>query len=251
MHGPNNFNAYEKSFYRPIEAAIRWCGLMDYEAKILESAWDSPERFNTAFPEWPCLYSHLEKILDAIRNQELRYGALGHPVAPGTPVDPELLTVRHLDLRSWISHYYPEQRPSFLFHPVALNQEAISYDTYLILQADRDALRVQLKATETRLHELMNELAAAGLERENLRMLAENKTNVSEQSKSSFLNVIGALVNTMLASSEAGRRHSIFDSQASIVDSITAHYGDVPGLSKRSLDEKFAAARRSLAQSKQ
>ncbi|MNR69396.1 hypothetical protein D3C85_1946040 [compost metagenome] len=54
----------------------------------------------------------------------------------------------------------------------------------------------------------------------------------------------------MLGSSEAGRRHSIFDSQASIVDSITAHYGEVPGLSKRSLDEKFAAGRRSLTQAR-
>ncbi|MNG41561.1 hypothetical protein D3C84_1308130 [compost metagenome] len=54
----------------------------------------------------------------------------------------------------------------------------------------------------------------------------------------------------MLGSSESGRRHSIFDSQASIVDSITAHYGEVPGLGKRSLDEKFAAGRRSLTQAR-
>lgn len=249
MHGPNNFNAYEKLFYRPIEAAIRWCGLMEHETKILTAAWDSPEKFNTAFPQWPSLYSHLEKILDAIRNQELRYGALGHTVAPGTPVDPKLLTVRHSDLKSWISHYYPDQRPSFLFHPTATD-DAVRYDTYLILQADREALQVQLKVTEARLQEVMDELTAAGLERESLRSLAENKKDVSEHSKASFLNIIGALVETMLGSSEAGRRHSIFNSQASIVDSITAHYGEVPGLGKRSLDEKFAAARRSLAQAR-
>ncbi|WP_434702755.1 hypothetical protein J3P85_17605 [Pseudomonas sp. Z1-12] len=249
MYGSNSFNSYEKLFYRPIEAAIRWCGLIDYEAKILELAWDSPERLITAFPQWPFLYKKLEIILDAIRNQDLRYGALGTTVPPGTPVDFKLLTIRHSDLKSWVLHRYPDQRPSFLFHPTAPD-EAVRYDTYLILQADREALQVQLKAAEARLQELIDELTAAGLERESLRSLAENKKDVSEQSKASFLNIIGALVETMLGSSEAGRRHSIFNSQASIVDSITAHYGEVPGLGKRSLDEKFAAGRRSLAQAR-
>jgi hypothetical protein len=250
MYGPNSVNPYEKLFYRPIEAVIRWCDLMDYETKILELAWDSPERLISAFPQWPCLYKNLEKILDAIRNQELRYGALGTTVTPGTPVDLKLLTIRHSDLKSWMCNRYPDQRPFFLFNPISVGHEAIHYGTYLILQADRDALQVRLKATEARLQDLMDELVAAGLERESLRELAENKKDMSEQSKASFLNVIGALVNIMLGSSEAGRRHSIFDSQASIVDSITAHYGEVPGLSKRSLDEKFAAGRRSLTQAR-
>lgn len=146
--------------------------------------------------------------------------------------------------------YHPDQRPSFLFGKTVTHQETIHYSTYLVLQADRDALQVQLKATEAKLQSLIDELKAAGLERENLRMLAENRQQLSGHSKASFLNVIGALVNTILGSSQAGRKHSIFDSQAAIVDSITAHYGDVVGLNKRSLDEKFAAGRRSLAKAK-
>ncbi|QDH68620.1 protein kinase [Pseudomonas azotoformans] len=147
-------------------------------------------------------------------------------------------------------HHYPDERPSFLFHEITPDHESIRYGTYLILLADRDALQVQLKSTEAKLQEVMAELAAAGLERENLRSLADTAKEISGQSKAGYLNVIGALVNTLLGSSESGRRHSIFDSQASIVDSITAHYSEVPGLSKRSLDEKFAAARRSLSQAR-
>lgn len=250
MDGPKSFNTNAKLFYRPIEAAIRWCGLEEFETNILEVAWDRPELLTAMFPQWPCLHQALEKILDAIRNRELRHGALGITVPPGTAVDGRLLTIRHSDLRSWALHHFPDQRPPFLFHPVGDTQGAIRYDTYLVLQAEREALQVQLKATEARLQDLLNELTAAGLERESLRVLADNKKDLSEHSKASFLNIIGALVNTMLASSEGGRRHSIFDSQASIVDSITAHYANVPGLSKRSLDEKFAAGRRSLKQAK-
>ncbi|MEN4946437.1 hypothetical protein [Pseudomonas proteolytica] len=240
----------EKLFYRPIEAAIRWCDLNTHEVKILEAAWDSPERIINAFPQWPCLRASLEKILDAVRNQELRYGALGVTVASGTPVEPNLLTIRHSDLKRWILQYHPDQRPSFLFSPTATGQETIHYSTYLILQADRDALQVQLKATEAKHQALIGELNAAGLDHKNIRTLAENKLLLSDQSKATLLNIIGALVEIMLGTSKAGRRHSIFDNQASIVDSITAYYEGVKGLSKRSLDEKFAASRRSLAQTK-
>lgn len=250
MNEASGLEPIEKLFYRPIEAAIRWCGLTAYESLILEHAWDNPDYLSYAFPEWPSLHATVWKILDAIRNNEIPYGALGVTVAPGTPVDLRLLTIRHSDLKRWMHHYYPDQRPAFLFSQTAANQETIHYSTYLVLQADRDALQVQLKATEAKLQSLIDELKAAGLERENLRMLAENRQQLSDHSKASFLNVIGALVNIMLGSSRAGRKHSIFDSQASIVDSITAHYGDVAGLSKRSLDEKFAAARRSLAKAK-
>ncbi|KTB77668.1 hypothetical protein AO069_18135 [Pseudomonas syringae pv. syringae PD2774] len=250
MDEKKTVNPHAKLFYRPLDAAIRWCNLMAYETQILESTWDCPTLLAATFPQWPCLHANIERILDAIRNKELRYGALGTTVTSGTPVDIRLLTIRHSDLKWWMLHHYPDQRPSFLFSPIAADQETIRYGTYLILQADRDALQVQLKATEATLQALMGELTAAGLERENLRSLAENKKNVSDHSKTSFLNVIGALVNIMLGSSKAGRRHSIFDSQASIVDSITAHYSGVAGLSKRSLDEKFAAGRRSLAQAK-
>lgn len=249
MYEPNTFNPLAKMFYRPIEASIRWCNLMAYETQILESAKDDPALLASTFPQWPCLHANIEKILDAIRNHELRYGLFGTSVTAGTPVDLRLLTVRHSDLRWWVSQYYPEQRPSFLFNSPP-DQEHIHYGTYLTLQADRDALQVQLKIAETSLQILTNELAAAGLERDNLRMLAENKQQLSDHSKTSFLNVIGALVDIMLSSSNAGKKHSIFDSQASIVDSITAHYEGVKGLSKRSLDEKFAAGRRSLEQSK-
>lgn len=90
MHLDQEFNTVTKVFYRPIEAAIRWCNLMKYEALILESQWERPELIVKAFPQWPCLHSNSEKILDAIRNQELPYGALGVTVAPGTHVDHRL-----------------------------------------------------------------------------------------------------------------------------------------------------------------
>jgi hypothetical protein len=248
MYTTNSYNPLEKMFYRPIDAAIRWCNLMVHESLILESATDCPAALSTTFPQWPCLRANTEKIFDAIRNHELPFGVFGVTVAPGTPIDCRLLTVRHADLKWWMLHHYPDQRPAFLFGNQPSVNEQISFGTYLTLQANRDALEIELKASSAALRELLEELDAIGLERERLRALAKTQGKLSERSEIGYQRVIGALLETLLGSSPAGKPNSVFDSQAAIVDSITAHYEGTPGLSKRSLDEKFAAARRSLSQ---
>lgn len=241
------FNPQSKIFYRPIDAALRWCNLFRYEAQIVQAAWSYPEQLSTLFPQWPCLHANTEKIFDAVRNQELPFGFFGVTVAPDTPIDCRLLTVRHTDLKWWMFHHYPDQRPTFLFGKLLAENEQISVDTYLTLRADREALEVELKASGAALRELLEELKAIGLERESLRALVKAQGKLSERSETGYQHVIGALLETLLGSSPAGKPNSVFDSQAAIVDSITAHYEGTPGLSKRSLDEKFAAARRSLS----
>lgn len=246
MYTPHSCNPLAKVFYRPIDAAIRWCNLMAHESQILESAWDCPALLSTTFPQWPCLHANTEKIFDAIRNHELPHGFFGVTVPPGTPIDCRLLTVRHTDLKWWLFHHYPDQRPAFLFGQSPAESEQISFTTYLTLRADRDALEVELKTNEATLRELLEELKAVGLERESLRALVKTQGKLTERSEVGYQHVIGALLETLLGSSPSGKPNSVFDSQASIVNSITAHYEGITGLSKRSLDEKFAAARRSL-----
>lgn len=247
MYTAHSCNPLEKAFYRPIDASIRWCDLMAHEAQILETAWDNPGELSKKFPQWPCLHTNTEKIFDAVRNHELPFGFFGLTAAPGTPIDCRLLTVRHTDLKWWMFHHHPDQRPTFLFGKLPSENERISIGTYLTLRADRDALEVQLKASNNALRELLEELEAIGLERENLRVLVKAQGKLSERSETGYQHVIGALLETLLGSSPAGKPNSVFDSQASVVDSITAHYEGITGLSKRSLDEKFAAARRSLS----
>ncbi|MGA3682980.1 hypothetical protein [Pseudomonas graminis] len=247
MYTPHSCNPLAKVFYRPIDAAIRWCNLMAHESQILESAWDCPALLSTTFPQWPCLHANTEKIFDAVRNHELPFGFFGVTVTPETPIECRLLTIRHTDLKWWMFHHYPDQRPAFLFGKQPTENEQISFGTYLTLRADRDALEVELKASDAAFRELLDELKAIGLERESLRTLVKTQGKLSARSETGYQHVIGALLETLLGSSPAGKPNSVFDSQTAIVDSITAHYEGTPGLSKRSLDEKFAAARRSLS----
>lgn len=240
------YNPHAKLFYRPIEVAVRWCDLIHHEAQILQTVWRCPDRLATLFPQWPCLHTNIERIFDAIRSQELRYGCLGVPVPMGTKVDPLLLTIRHADLRLWMSSYYPDQKPDFLFGSADDTREKISLGAYFSLQADRDALLREVKDLQHLYQEVLADIQAVGLEREHLAQLVKSHGRVSERSEVNYLQIIGAMLNVILDKSPAGKPFSVFKNQAAFVDIMTAHYPDYPGLSKRTLDQKFAAANRSF-----
>jgi len=67
---------------------------------------------------------------------------------------------------------------------------------------------------------------------------------------STYLNIIGAMLDLMLEASSPGRqRYSSFASQTALIEQILAHHEGKTGLSKRTLEDKFAAAKRSLGES--
>jgi hypothetical protein len=106
-----------KVHYRPLEAAIRWCGLEEQEQLILVALNGKRLPDATDNARWPLLRLCAERIFDAIRNRELPCGIDGITSQGAVDLDHPQLTVRHVDLRAWMIHYYPAQRPSFLFSP--------------------------------------------------------------------------------------------------------------------------------------
>lgn len=241
-----SFNPQAKTFYRPIDAALRWCNLIRFETQILQAAWSYPAELKLLFPQWPCLQSNTELIYDAIRNGELPYGCFGISVPRGTPVELTLLTVRHSDLRHWMQIYYPDQKPDFLFESGDNTRDKISLGVYFALQAERDILLRERDTLQRQLQDVEADLRKLGLEQESLKLLVTAQGQLSERSEHIYLQIIGALLNTFLDSSPAGKPLSVFRSQSAIVDAITARHNNIPGLSKRTLDAKFAAANRSL-----
>jgi len=246
----NNFNPLAKTFYRPIDAALRWCNLTRYETQIVQAAWSCPGKLRILFPQWPCLQANTEKIYDAVRNGELPYGCLGISVPIGSYVEPYQLTIRHSDLRHWMEIYYPAQKPSFLFESGRDVHEKVSLGTFLALQADRDVLLRELNSLQLHHQDILLDLQAIGVERDDLKAIVKTHGQLSGRSELTYQNIIGVLVDLLLGHSPAGKPLSVFKNQAAIVDAIIARHKDVPGLSKRTLDEKFSAANRSLKKSK-
>ena len=118
-------SALEKPFYRPIEAALRWCNLTAHELDVLQITGVALLPPAHAFPHWPCLRANAEKIIDAIQNGELQKGREGRTVAPGETVAKEKMTVRHTDLKAWMMKHYPDQKPKFLFDEIERNTHAM------------------------------------------------------------------------------------------------------------------------------
>lgn len=244
------FNPHTRIFYRPIDAALRWCDLIRYEAQIMQAAWSRPEELKALFPQWPGLHATTEKIYDAVRNGDLPYGCLGISVPMGTYVEPYLLTIRHSDLRRWMQVHYPDQKPAFLFESGSNAHEKISLGTFLALQAERDALLRELDTLQRHYQDILVDIQTIGLERDDLKKMVRTHGQLSERSELTYQNIIGVLISLFLDHSPAGKPLSVFKNQAAIVDAVIARHKDVPGLSKRTLDEKFAAANRSLKKSK-
>ena len=115
-YDPHSCNALQRPFYRPVEAAIRWCNLASREVEILEQLGMSHVPKTGQFPMWPCLKANTEKILDAIEHGDIPHGRDGKAIAPGEHVAPHRITVRHADLMAWLEKLPPENnRPSFIF----------------------------------------------------------------------------------------------------------------------------------------
>jgi hypothetical protein len=161
MHQISDRRRLSKVHYRPIEAAIRWAHLLRYERRILEVLQDRALPEADEFPEWPTLRLNAERIFDALLNRDLPFGLNGVPAPADTPLNHPNLTIRHVDLKSWMAHYYPAQRPRFLFsalersiHPV------ITINDIRALTFERDALKSLVTERDEEVRALRTEVRA-------------------------------------------------------------------------------------------
>ncbi|MCP5349235.1 MAG: hypothetical protein H7A04_20460 [Pseudomonadales bacterium] len=240
--GKSNQSQHSKVFYRPIEVAIRWSGLMRFESRILRTLGDKSIPGPNDFPRWPMLRLNMERLYDAFRNGELPYGKSGITCDdPALLTDPDL-TVRHVDLKTWMAHYYPDQKPEFLFDGIERHlHPAISFDSMQALLVDREALKLQLAELEKSFNTL----------NEQHRLLCqqtESKTGndhpISLRGESTYLSIVGGLLTLLLGQSPSGKRYSSFETTDSIISALLAHYPGQPGISERTLWAKFTAAKR-------
>lgn len=241
-YDPKSCNALQRPFYRPVEAAIRWCNLIQHEGAILQSLGEDHIPKTGQFPQWPCLQANTEKILDAIQHGEIPHGRDGRTVDAGDHVARARLTVRHTDLREWMAKYHPGSKPSFLFDEIERNAHAaINADSFRALQADRDAARAELERARRWGDEIVAERDALLGERNSLRAMVDTTAVPGERAETTYLNIIGAMLE-LLRNPRPGREAS----DAAVIRELIENYDDKPGIASRTLQEKFAAAKKSL-----
>lgn len=233
-----------KVFYRPIEAAIRWAGLLRYKPVII-AAITSPRCLPQTLdcPRWNECRLYAERIYDGIVNAELPFGKNGI-----TLNDPELLsspdlTVRHVDLKRWMRSHYPEHRPGFLFtRGERMAHPFITMETGQAILLERLALQAALEHTRHQMQELQEQHQA--LLKQSAVLLASTPCVISERAETTYLNIIGGMLTLMLGQSPSGMPYSSFKTQEALVSALVAHYGGTMGITERTLNGKFANARK-------
>lgn len=251
MNTPNGYNSCEQvqshfALYPLLNAALLWCGspsnqLNSHLEKVTEVI---PGVFS--LPYMSCLEPRCRLIHEAIDR-----GVLPVCREKGYPVDDHVAPARrHLrgkDLREWIAKEHPNDKPAFLFDEIERKiHSAIDKDAFIALQADRDALKATIQEQNKKYDALSTESAA-------LKACIEKMTPTikepGDRAETTYLNIIGGLLDLMLGSSPAGKKQSIYESQAAIISAMLAYHEGKPGISSRTLDTKFADANKSLKQS--
>ncbi|QLJ16377.1 hypothetical protein H0H12_10825 [Pseudomonas putida] len=237
-----------RSSYHPIDAAILWCDLSDHADEILQIDISQPGSLRKHFPQWPRLHDHVECIYDAILSGELPATYLGKPITSDSHIHRVYYSVRRADLLVWFVRSLPDQKPAFLFSQNVDHSECVSLDAHLAKQAKLDFAQSTLEQLQQTYAAAAEEMAVLSTLNDKLKARLESLGMPSETSEAVHNRLIGAMLETTLGKNQNGKMQSIYPSQAALVQAILLRFPQVEGLSKSTIDRRFAEARRLITQ---
>lgn len=244
----DHVQSYYTVYPVPVAAAL-WCGVPPNEIEQHLSVATQVHRAIFRHPYIKCLEPRCRALHEAIEK-----GALPVSRENGKPFDgsqehvaPERRHVTRQNLKEWIAREFPSDKPAFLFDEVErTTHAAINADTFRALQADRDALAARLEKAKTEYQKLRQEKDELERVNQSLQAMADKMNSPGERAETTYQNIIGAMLELMLGKSPGGQPYSTFSSQAAIISALLAHHEGKAGIAARTLEEKFAAAKRGL-----
>lgn len=234
--------SYYTNYPVPVAAAL-WCGIPS--AEVQEHLKIAVEVGRAIFrhPYIPCLEPRCRAIHEAIDKGALLVSRESGQAFDGRTdhVAPPRRHVSRHNLKEWIAKEFPSDKPSFLFDEVERGtHSAINAESFRALQADRDALSTRLEDAKKWAQKIIAEKNELLGECESLRAMVDGQRAPSQRTETTYLNIIGVMLE-LIQSPRPGR-----NSNASIIDEMISNYGEKPGISKSTLENKFAEAKRSL-----
>lgn len=238
--------AYHSIYPVPVAAAL-WCKIPPLEVQ---------KYLDEAIEVTPGVWRH-----SSVKCLEVKCRAMHSAIVAGVlptsrengaiatdHVSPARRHVSRQHLKDWIMKEFPGSKPDFLFDELERKSHtAINTDTYHSLQADRDALCTENEKLRSLNLERTSERDALREENYSLRERVEKNNQPSLRSETTYLNIIGGLLDLMLSNSPSGKPQSVFSNQSAIISVLVAHHPNKPGISQRTLEEKFSEAKSSLA----
>jgi len=236
------------------QAAALWCGVPeDTVQKVVSECTQLSEtgfgRSIWCHQDIPCIEPRSRAIAEAVAKGDLPRGREDGDTLPfEVQVAYERIHVLGRHLKEWMEKAFPNEKPAFLFDDIEQNtHSAISADAYRALTADRDALAARLETAKAEYRKLKAENTGLLSKCEDLELAVEKAKVPAERAEATYLNIIGALLDLMLTKSPGGQAHSVFSSQSAVIETLLSYYGEKPGISTRTLQDKFAQAKRNLS----
>lgn len=235
------------------EAAARWCGVPESELKqVVEEVKPlSHSGFGRgvwAHPTVPCIEPRSRAIAEAIESGELPHGREdGQTLQDGDSAAAERRAVLGKDLKAWMEKAFPNQKPAFLFDDIEqASHSSITVDSYRVLKAENDAIKLRLKNAEIEYKKLREKSKALKAQLQKQQAETASREAASPRSEASYQRIIAALLSVIEGDLPDVDKHPSIKNVSQLVNLLEEHYQGYEGLSKRNLAEKFPASKRRL-----
>ena len=137
----------------------------------------------------------------------------------------------------------PEHRPGCLVsRGERMALPVITMETGQAILVERLALQAALEQAGRQIRELQEQHDT--LLKQSTVLLAASQCEISERAETTYLNIIGGMLTLMLGQSPSGVPYSSFKTQEALVSALVAHFGGTMGITERTLNGKFANARK-------
>ncbi len=156
---------------------------------------------------------------------------------------PEQRYVARRDFKQWMAQEFESEKPSFLFGEA---ERRAHVDTLRRLRGDRDVLTSQMDQLKACYAEVIEGRDRLTRELNAVAAKSAPERPIPARAETTYLNIIGALLDLLVARSPSDNRRSLFPSQAAVITAVETRFPSKEGLSQRTLHDKFAAAKRSL-----
>lgn len=127
----------------------------------------------------------------------------------------------------------------------------MSLNVFLAVQAERDFYAREFEKMHQAYDSVVEEMTVYKRHENELTAQLDAAEPAPEASASVHYTIIGALLAITVGKSKSGQVQSIYKNQTAVVQAILSQFPGLHGLSKHTLDRKFALARRHLAQAEQ
>jgi hypothetical protein len=147
-----------------------------------------------------------------------------------------------------MKRYYPEQRPKFLFSALERSvHPAITIDGVRALTFERDSLKSLVTERDNEITALRVELRALLKSIDAGARHSSAGEALSARAETVYLHIIGGQLDLLLGKELSGKAHSRFRTQEEVIAALTDRYGKRLGITKTTLENKFAMANRILS----